>query len=80
MFASESGFTRSFSSWEIREVGYSGVIFNGPDDVVPEVGVVAGELVCEGREDILEDFPIEEIPRTEKASTEESVMGDYFRD
>ena len=56
-------------------MGYSGVIFDGRDDVGLEVGIMACKLVCKGGEDIVEFLSVKIIPGTEEAGTKESLFG-----
>ena len=55
------------------------ILLDDGDDVASKVGVTTCELVCEGRKDILELPSVEVITGTEKAGTENSLVGDCFR-
>ena len=57
-----------------------GVFLDDSDDVVSKVRVAACELVCKGGKDVLELPSVEVISGTEEASTEESLVGDCFRE
>ena len=61
-------------------MGYGGVLLDNPDDVVPEVGVVACKLVCKGGKDVFEFLSVKLIPRTEEAGTKESLFSHCFRE
>ena len=59
-------------------MGYSGVILDGRDDVVLELGIMMYKLVCKGGKDMLEFLSIKVIPGTEEASTKKSLFGNCF--
>ena len=59
---------------------HGGIFFYDPNDVTSKGGVSACELVRERGEDVLEFLPVEVIPGTEEASTEDSSLGGHFRE
>lgn len=59
-------------------MGYRGVLLDDLDDAVSKEGITACELVREGRKDVSEHPPVEEIAGAEKASTEYSIVGESF--
>ena len=59
-------------------VSYGRVLLNDIDDAVSKVGKMTCELVCESRKDVFELPSVEVITGTEKASAEESIVGECF--
>ena len=57
-------------------VSYGWVLLDGVNDAVSKVGIATCELVCESRKNPFELPSVEVIPGTEKASTEESDVGE----
>ena len=55
-------------------MGQSRVLFDNPDNVVLEVGVMICKLVGKGGEDVFEFPPVEVISGTEEAGTQEPLI------
>ena len=56
------------------------ILLDDGDNMASKVGVTACELVCKGGKDVFELPSVEVITGTEKAGTEDSFVGECFRE